>query len=749
MSHRRKLSVLLSALILISILNLSSIPAATVSHTASQITGGGTFGSGDYVFPNDMNVTANMYVGNNLVNSWLYNQTAPAIIYADTKAGTGNCPAGQVVQNITTGGVQCAVSAAGTYNTTYDAKNTSQWIRTGGDIYYQNLTGNVGIGAANPSYKLDVLGDVRVGSTNQLALSSRDSVINEIPIGFGIQSTSSGNGNLNLYPYGAAPFKTGIYYRSDATTYWYSGLEIANVNSGYGNLLLMKSGGNVGIGTSTPQQRLNVVGDANVTGTIYAHNYSANSPITFVNSTGGAIMIINEGGNMNLTGNLTVSGALNGINISTIGSALPIGSVVQYVGATAPDGFFLCNGSSYSRTAYADLFAAIGTTYGNTSDSTFRVPDFRGIFPKGAGTQGTASWASSNYTGTLGTYTQDKAQGHKHSVSPDGQNVPGAWVLGGTDRKYVNTAALDTDVPKTDGTNGVPRTGTTTEPASLGINYIIKAFNPTSINTSSNSVIGGNLTVNQNLYVTGTASTSEINTGWVGAAGAFEFIDVSANEPDPTYAMRTTAVGNLEAYYHVGMKIMLTNTAVKYFIVTKVNYDLSGSQKTTVHLYGGTDYDLVNAAITGIYYSLMKCPSGFPMDPAKWTLSQFKDTSIRQQNPTVAFTWYNLGTALLDIPIGAWDVEYDVATQDNTAGYAEHWVTLSTGSSSETDTDMTTGGVANGDANGAGLYFSKRKILVLTTKTRYYLNEKTGQALNFYIRGDMSPTMIKAISAYL
>ena len=53
MSHRRKLSVLLSALILISILNLSSIPAATVSHTASQIVGGGALGSGDYVFPSN------------------------------------------------------------------------------------------------------------------------------------------------------------------------------------------------------------------------------------------------------------------------------------------------------------------------------------------------------------------------------------------------------------------------------------------------------------------------------------------------------------------------------------------------------------------------------------------------------------------------------------------------------------------------------------------------------------------------
>lgn len=50
-------------------------------------------------------------------------------------------------------------------------------------------------------------------------------------------------------------------------------------------------------------------------------------------------------------------------------------------------GRLLCNGSAVSRTDYADLFAAIGTTYGEgNGTTTFNIPDYRARFPVGAGT---------------------------------------------------------------------------------------------------------------------------------------------------------------------------------------------------------------------------------------------------------------------------------------------------------------------------------------------------------------------------
>jgi microcystin-dependent protein len=53
----------------------------------------------------------------------------------------------------------------------------------------------------------------------------------------------------------------------------------------------------------------------------------------------------------------------------------PAGSILNYSGTTAPDGYLLCDGSAVSRTTYAALFAAIGTTFGvGDGSTTFNVP---------------------------------------------------------------------------------------------------------------------------------------------------------------------------------------------------------------------------------------------------------------------------------------------------------------------------------------------------------------------------------------
>lgn len=55
------------------------------------------------------------------------------------------------------------------------------------------------------------------------------------------------------------------------------------------------------------------------------------------------------------------------------------GMIKPFAGTTIPTGYLLCDGSAVSRTTYADLFAAIGTTYGSgDGNSTFNLPDFGG-----------------------------------------------------------------------------------------------------------------------------------------------------------------------------------------------------------------------------------------------------------------------------------------------------------------------------------------------------------------------------------
>lgn len=65
------------------------------------------------------------------------------------------------------------------------------------------------------------------------------------------------------------------------------------------------------------------------------------------------------------------------------------GTVLPFAGSAAPDGWILCYGQAVSRTAYANLFAVIGTTFGTGDGSTtFNLPDLRGRIAAGKDNMG-------------------------------------------------------------------------------------------------------------------------------------------------------------------------------------------------------------------------------------------------------------------------------------------------------------------------------------------------------------------------
>lgn len=71
---------------------------------------------------------------------------------------------------------------------------------------------------------------------------------------------------------------------------------------------------------------------------------------------------------------------------------VPAGAIVMFGGPEAPSGWLPCDGSDVSRSEHADLFAAIGTTYGDGDGSTtFTLPDLRQRFPLGRAGSGTGS----------------------------------------------------------------------------------------------------------------------------------------------------------------------------------------------------------------------------------------------------------------------------------------------------------------------------------------------------------------------
>jgi microcystin-dependent protein len=152
----------------------------------------------------------------------------------------------------------------------------------------------------------------------------------------------------------------------------------------------------------------------------------------------------------------------------------PPGNINASASITVPTGWLLCDGSPVSRTTYARLFAAVGTTWGNgNGTTTFNLPDLRGMFLRGAGVSGNnTDAAGNNFTGsTVGTYQPDKLQAHQHSTyaaisyGSDGSMAPSGLPNGHFSPTIATIA---------DGANGTPRTGTETKPASYSVNYIIK-----------------------------------------------------------------------------------------------------------------------------------------------------------------------------------------------------------------------------------------------------------------------------------
>nr|DAJ59310.1 MAG TPA: tail collar fiber protein [Caudoviricetes sp.] len=61
-----------------------------------------------------------------------------------------------------------------------------------------------------------------------------------------------------------------------------------------------------------------------------------------------------------------------------------VGEVAFFASSTPPSGWLKANGAAVSRTTYAALFAAIGTTFGaGDGRTTFNLPDLRGEFLRG------------------------------------------------------------------------------------------------------------------------------------------------------------------------------------------------------------------------------------------------------------------------------------------------------------------------------------------------------------------------------
>lgn len=101
----------------------------------------------------------------------------------------------------------------------------------------------------------------------------------------------------------------------------------------------------------------------------------------------------------------------------------PAGALKMTAGAILATGWLWCDGATYDRATYPDLFTALGGTnspWGLPSGTTFKVPDLRGRAPYGAGTAGaglTARALGALFGVETVALTSGQMPGHAHTVN--------------------------------------------------------------------------------------------------------------------------------------------------------------------------------------------------------------------------------------------------------------------------------------------------------------------------------------------
>jgi microcystin-dependent protein len=102
----------------------------------------------------------------------------------------------------------------------------------------------------------------------------------------------------------------------------------------------------------------------------------------------------------------------DGVDAPAINAGNIVGQVCFFGMTTPPSGFLACDGSAVSRSQYAALFTAIGTTYGaGDGSTTFNLPDLRGEFVRGLDSgRGVDSGRG------IGTAQGHQFQDHEHNV---------------------------------------------------------------------------------------------------------------------------------------------------------------------------------------------------------------------------------------------------------------------------------------------------------------------------------------------
>jgi microcystin-dependent protein len=195
------------------------------------------------------------------------------------------------------------------------------------------------------------------------------------------------------------------------------------------------------------------------------------------------------------TQKLDVSGTVKATEFTGYGIS-PIGAVITYAGSSAPTGWLLCNGSAVSQATYPALYVVLGTTYGPASGGNFTLPDLRGRTAVGVNTAtylttlgataGSADSVLIAHTHGTSSLSAASAGAHTHTVTLQRGGYGGAVAR----EVAVGDVGAFSDLTKTSSSSGAhthsisgstdsagsgAATNTNLQP-SIALNYIIRAL---------------------------------------------------------------------------------------------------------------------------------------------------------------------------------------------------------------------------------------------------------------------------------
>lgn len=191
---------------------------------------------------------------------------------------------------------------------------------------------------------------------------------------------------------------------------------------------------------------------------------------------------------INVTGLASTSDL--GVGMPVSGTGIQAGTTIaSIVSGTA---ITLSLAATATNAAANLIFAPYGVGDGTT---TFNVPDLRGIFISGSGSQ---TVLGVTYNRVHGVKQRDQFQSHRHTQDPHTHAVAstngaspvriesgtgfaswnngrvGYYVTDATGTNILQSSQPNIHAPSVDGSNGTPRVGSQTHPANLPMNHIIR-----------------------------------------------------------------------------------------------------------------------------------------------------------------------------------------------------------------------------------------------------------------------------------